>query len=62
MPQGSMRYTMTEPPEARTSATVATNMELAVVFKDTVNGIKGPSALMNLRGKLLDFLVVSSVV
>ncbi|XP_077554020.1 uncharacterized protein LOC144168898 [Haemaphysalis longicornis] len=47
---GSMRYTMTEPPEARTSATVATNMELAVVFKDTVNGIKGPSALMNLRG------------
>lgn len=50
-----MRYTITEPPEARTSATAATNIELAIVFKDTINGIKGPSALMNLRGKLLIF-------
>lgn len=48
--EGSLRYTMGCPAEARTSNRVKEEMELATSFKDTVNGLKGPTALMNLKG------------
>ncbi|KAL1480323.1 hypothetical protein MTO96_051129 [Rhipicephalus appendiculatus] len=48
--EGSLRYTTGFPAEARTSSRVKEEMELATVLKDTVNGLKGPTALMNLKG------------
>ncbi|KAM7301078.1 hypothetical protein ISCGN_016640 [Ixodes scapularis] len=48
--EGSMRYIADEPPALRSSAMVSRDMQLALAFKDSVNGIKGPSAMMNLPG------------
>ncbi|XP_049517796.1 uncharacterized protein LOC125943205 [Dermacentor silvarum] len=45
-----MRYTMVSPVEQRTSHRVKSEMHLATRFRDTINGLKGPSALMNLKG------------
>ncbi|XP_040361250.1 uncharacterized protein LOC121048689 [Ixodes scapularis] len=45
-----MRYIADEPPALRSSAMVSRDMQLALAFKDSVNGIKGPSAMMNLPG------------
>ncbi|KAH6921349.1 hypothetical protein HPB50_027663 [Hyalomma asiaticum] len=47
----SIRYTMASPMELRTSERVKSEMQLAAQLKDTINGLKGPSALMNLKGK-----------
>ncbi|KAH7978145.1 hypothetical protein HPB49_004611 [Dermacentor silvarum] len=49
--EGSMRYTMVSPMEQRTSDRVKSEMHLASRLKDTINGLKGPSALMNLKGR-----------
>lgn len=57
--EGSMRYIIYEPPEARTSEMMVQDMKLALRFKDTINGIKGPSALVNLKG--LDLVNAQSV-
>ncbi|KAH7933620.1 hypothetical protein HPB49_014379 [Dermacentor silvarum] len=51
--EGSMRYTMVSPVEQRTSDRVKSEMHLATRFRDTINGLKGPSALMNLKESLL---------
>ncbi|XP_075534303.1 uncharacterized protein LOC142568106 [Dermacentor variabilis] len=48
--EGSMRYTLVSPIEQRTSDRVKSEMHLASRIKDTINGLKGPSALMNLKG------------
>lgn len=48
--EGSLRYTVVSPIMMRTSDQVKSEMRLASQFKDTINGLKGPSALMNLKG------------
>ncbi|XP_049273652.1 uncharacterized protein LOC125759283 [Rhipicephalus sanguineus] len=48
--EGSLRYTMGLPAEARTTSRVKEDMKLTATVKDTVNGLKGPTALMNLKG------------
>nr|XP_050031715.1 uncharacterized protein LOC126527914 [Dermacentor andersoni] len=48
--EGSMRYVTDEPVEARTSDLVRRDMKMALDYKDVINGVKGPSALMNLKG------------
>ncbi|XP_077500047.1 uncharacterized protein LOC144110834 [Amblyomma americanum] len=48
--EGNMRYVTDEPVETRTSEMLASDMKLAVRFKDNVNGVKGPSALLSLKG------------
>ncbi|XP_075553504.1 uncharacterized protein LOC142586137 [Dermacentor variabilis] len=48
--EGNMRYTLVSPIEQRTSDRVKSEMHLASRIKDTINGLKGPSALMNLKG------------
>ncbi|KAG0415123.1 hypothetical protein HPB47_007705 [Ixodes persulcatus] len=48
--EGSMRYVSGEPPAPRTSEMVARDMQLALRMGTTINGIKGPSPLMNLPG------------
>ncbi|KAL1483618.1 hypothetical protein MTO96_033073 [Rhipicephalus appendiculatus] len=48
--EGSLRYTVVSPIEMRTSDRVKKEMRLASQFKDTINGLKGPSALTNLKG------------
>lgn len=45
-----MRYVTDEPVEARTSDLVRRDMKMALDYKDVINGVKGPSALMNLKG------------
>ncbi|KAL1427924.1 hypothetical protein MTO96_003082 [Rhipicephalus appendiculatus] len=50
--EGYLRYTTGFPAEARTSSRVKEEMELATILKDTVNGLKGPTALMNLKGMM----------
>nr|XP_054923017.1 uncharacterized protein LOC126524036 [Dermacentor andersoni] len=57
--EGSMRYVTDEPVEARTSDLVLRDMKMALDYKDVINGVKGPSALMNLKG--LDFVNGQSV-
>ncbi|KAH7941389.1 hypothetical protein HPB49_012899 [Dermacentor silvarum] len=47
--EGSMRY-VTEPVEARTSDLLKRDMKMALHYKDVINGVKGPSALINLEG------------
>ncbi|KAL1474349.1 hypothetical protein MTO96_038040 [Rhipicephalus appendiculatus] len=49
--EGSLRYTMGFPAEARTTSRVKEQMELTTVVKDTANGLKGPTALMNQKGR-----------
>ncbi|XP_077507177.1 uncharacterized protein LOC144116311 [Amblyomma americanum] len=48
--EGSMRYVTDEPVETRRSEMLASDMKLAVRFKDNVNGVKEPSALLSLKG------------
>ncbi|XP_050038377.2 uncharacterized protein [Dermacentor andersoni] len=48
-----MRYTTVSSVEQRTSDRVKSEMHLASRFRDTINGLKGPSALMNLKGLYL---------
>ncbi|KAG0443402.1 hypothetical protein HPB47_014960 [Ixodes persulcatus] len=48
--EGCVRYVSDEAPAPRTSELVARDMELALRLGSPVNGIKGPSALMNLQG------------
>ncbi|XP_077516568.1 uncharacterized protein LOC144126577 [Amblyomma americanum] len=45
-----MRYIIKEQPEARTTYMVIRDIKLAEGYDDIINGIKGPSALMNLGG------------
>ncbi|XP_064462215.1 uncharacterized protein LOC135372635 [Ornithodoros turicata] len=47
--QGSMRYLCDDRGAERTADGVARDMGLALQFKTTVNGVKGPSALLNLH-------------
>ncbi|KAH7985365.1 hypothetical protein HPB52_025690 [Rhipicephalus sanguineus] len=53
--EGSLRYTVVSPIMMRTSDQVKSEMRLASQFKDTINGLKGPSALMNLKGFLAKY-------
>ncbi|KAM7282781.1 uncharacterized protein ISCGN_000022 [Ixodes scapularis] len=48
--EGSMRYVPKEPPAPRTSELVVRDMQLSLRLGITINGIKGPSPLMNLPG------------
>ncbi|XP_072145059.1 uncharacterized protein [Dermacentor andersoni] len=48
--EGSMRYVTDEPVEARTSDLVRRDMKMALDYKDVINSVRGPSALMNLKG------------
>lgn len=48
--EGCVRYVSDEAPAPRTSELVARDMVLALRLGSPVNGIKGPSALMNLEG------------
>lgn len=51
-----MRYISDEAPALRSSALVSRDMQLALTLDESVNGIKGPSAMMNLPGlPLLSF-------
>lgn len=45
-----MRYIADDPPALRSLAMVSRDIQLSLTFKDSVNGIKGPSAVMNLPG------------
>ncbi|KAG0410920.1 hypothetical protein HPB47_011984 [Ixodes persulcatus] len=47
---GCVRYVADEAPAPRTSGLMARDMVLAQRLGDPVNGVKGPSALMNLKG------------
>ncbi|KAL3208572.1 hypothetical protein MRX96_052528 [Rhipicephalus microplus] len=48
--EGSMRYVTNEPPEMRTTEILRRDMKLALHYKDIINGVKEPSALLNLKG------------
>ncbi|KAG0442927.1 hypothetical protein HPB47_015475 [Ixodes persulcatus] len=48
--EGRMRYVTKEPPAPRTSELVVRDMQLSLRLGITINGIKGPSLLMNLPG------------
>lgn len=45
-----MRY-IGQPAEKRTHSQVIRDMHIAYITENTVNGFKGPSALMSLKGK-----------
>lgn len=53
---GSMRYVSKEPPAPRTSELVIRDMQLSLRMGIIINGIKGPSPLMNLPGGFLPLI------
>lgn len=60
--EGSMRFLSASPDQERTDALVRRDMALALEVGFTVNGVKGPSPLMNLstfdlvRGQAVDYM------